>query len=503
MEEGRATVASAPGKVLLAGGYLVLERPLAGLVLSVSSRFFSRVASGGGEASRQENGVREVAVTVESPQFGSVTQCQVFLCPLASGAWDARCTSTNPYVACALSWSLSLAASHSVFLPAFLSVRLEADNDFYSLLDELKRRHLPLSASSLFFLPARLSPLPSAPRKTGLGSSAALVTSLVAAVLSHLGVLSPEKTEDRKKIHNLSQFVHCLAQGKVGSGFDIASACFGSQRYVRFNSRFLDPHLRSAEAGEGVNFFSLFFPSWDSEHAPLFLAPGLRLVLGDVSVGSNTPLMVSRVLAWKVRRERKKKKKKNLCSDWFGLFSKPPSSFFFSTSALLFFLFQAEHKEEAEVLWRETNACNEAIRECLAEIALCPQAEIEAAGETPLHTWTAEEKKNNPTKKILCRLREAFAGARRGLREIGERSGTPIEPPGQTRLCDETEKKKGVIVCGVPGAGGQDAVVALVAGEKKNASAALEEFWVSWEEATVLPLLVTECPEGVRIETEK
>ena len=36
-------VASAPGKVLVAGGYLVLERPNAGLVLSTSARFYAIV----------------------------------------------------------------------------------------------------------------------------------------------------------------------------------------------------------------------------------------------------------------------------------------------------------------------------------------------------------------------------------------------------------------------------------------------------------------------------
>jgi phosphomevalonate kinase len=36
-------VASAPGKVLIAGGYLVLERPNAGLVLSTTARFYAVV----------------------------------------------------------------------------------------------------------------------------------------------------------------------------------------------------------------------------------------------------------------------------------------------------------------------------------------------------------------------------------------------------------------------------------------------------------------------------
>lgn len=36
-------VASAPGKVLMTGGYLVLERPNAGLVLSTNARFYASV----------------------------------------------------------------------------------------------------------------------------------------------------------------------------------------------------------------------------------------------------------------------------------------------------------------------------------------------------------------------------------------------------------------------------------------------------------------------------
>jgi len=38
-----SSVASAPGKVLLTGGYLVLERPNAGLVLSTNARFYAIV----------------------------------------------------------------------------------------------------------------------------------------------------------------------------------------------------------------------------------------------------------------------------------------------------------------------------------------------------------------------------------------------------------------------------------------------------------------------------
>lgn len=38
-----ATTVSAPGKVLMSGGYLVLERPNSGLVVSTTARFYTRV----------------------------------------------------------------------------------------------------------------------------------------------------------------------------------------------------------------------------------------------------------------------------------------------------------------------------------------------------------------------------------------------------------------------------------------------------------------------------
>lgn len=76
--------------------------------------------------------------------------------------------------------------------------------------------------------------------KTGLGSSAALITSLVSALLLHFSAIPPSSftdhnSEGRRLAHNLAQYVHCMAQGKVGSGFDVSAAVFGSHLYTRFN----------------------------------------------------------------------------------------------------------------------------------------------------------------------------------------------------------------------------------------------------------------------------
>jgi phosphomevalonate kinase len=85
---------------------------------------------------------------------------------------------------------------------------------------------------------------------SGLGSSACLVTSLVASLVSFFNAIQiPTKTAPTDPaalnyVHNLAQFCHCLAQGKIGSGFDVSSATYGSHRYVRFSKEVLEPLLK-------------------------------------------------------------------------------------------------------------------------------------------------------------------------------------------------------------------------------------------------------------------
>lgn len=58
--EARSTVVSCPGKVLFAGGYLVLDRDYRGLVVATASRFYTVVRPLVGPSPR---------VVVRSPQF--------------------------------------------------------------------------------------------------------------------------------------------------------------------------------------------------------------------------------------------------------------------------------------------------------------------------------------------------------------------------------------------------------------------------------------------------
>ncbi|MBI4044527.1 MAG: phosphomevalonate kinase [Candidatus Diapherotrites archaeon] len=67
--------------------------------------------------------------------------------------------------------------------------------------------------------------------KLGFGSSAAITTAVVSAVLLHHGI-KPESDE----LFKLSTLAHYFAQGKIGSGFDVAASVLGGALfYTRFD----------------------------------------------------------------------------------------------------------------------------------------------------------------------------------------------------------------------------------------------------------------------------
>ncbi len=138
----KCTVVSAPGKVLLTGGYLVLQRPFGGLVLSLSSRFHAKVEQSG----PVDASTRLVSVRVDSPQFDTVAHYEIVFGE--NGQID--CKASNPYVSNALKWALAF-ARHRHRPLGNLHVTVVADNDFYSMLDELNVRKIFLCFFFFFF----------------------------------------------------------------------------------------------------------------------------------------------------------------------------------------------------------------------------------------------------------------------------------------------------------------------------------------------------------------
>ncbi|KAG5992268.1 hypothetical protein E4U54_003704, partial [Claviceps lovelessii] len=178
-----------------------------------------------------------------------------------------------------------------------------ADNDYYS-------QTAPSTGTTTTGRPGRFSeftvPLSGA-NKTGLGSSAALVTALTASLLSHylpLSLFDVSSPSGRRTLHNLAQVAHCAAQGKVGSGFDVAAAVYGSCLYRRFSPELLGQLPEAGSPGFSDKLASLVDDQqWDVDiqtHA-LSLPPGLALRMCDVDCGSQTVGMVKKVLAWRAR----------------------------------------------------------------------------------------------------------------------------------------------------------------------------------------------------------
>ena len=402
------TRCSSPGKVLITGGYLVLQQPLSGLVLSLSSRFEATIEDGD---VHDDSSSDVCKVLCCSPQFETEVCYGVDLAKChCSVIGDG---SRNPYIANAILWSLKFSEMVTQRSEAFLArlkkgfrVTVLGDNDFYSQLDELERRNLPCTSESLASLPKhlRVGKGLNSMKKTGLGSSAAMVTCIVGAICAHVGNMKlplrgediVEEEEDLQKIHNLAQFVHCLAQGKIGSGFDVSSACFGSQCYTRFSPTCLDALLKGAESNadhmETLLEQQLMKP-WDNKHLRFRLPLGMKLVLGDVSVGSNTPLMVSKVLKWK-----------------------------------------KENAEEANLLWKAIAEHNDSIRHLFESIEKeGVSEEVKACSKVHHSEWSSSK-----TGNLLSKTRKAFVSARKGLKEMGTRADVPIEPEEQTALCDAT-----------------------------------------------------------------
>jgi phosphomevalonate kinase len=148
-------------------------------------------------------------------------------------------------------------------------------------------------------------------------------------------------------------------------------------------------------------------------------------------------------------------------------------------------------------------------------LSLLPQADPEdyaeclsRASKSTYAQWivqSAPEAKAHEVTNRLVILRKLFGRMRELLRVMGKEAGVEIEPPSQTLLADKTETMQGVLCAGVPGAGGHDAIFAIVL--SYSARSQVEDMWSGWgsDGTAVCPLLLSAeggLDGGVRVEEE-
>jgi phosphomevalonate kinase len=350
----------------------------------------------------------------------------------------------NPFVETTLAYVLTYLHHLPIEPVGDLCITILADDDYYSHTRSSRKGSFSKFDVSLADV-----------HKTGLGSSAALVTALTAALLvAFLPDASPAPlSSNQDVIHNLAQASHCAAQGKVGSGFDVAAAVYGSCLYRRFTPSILEQIGEVASDGFGERLHRCVEnldsgQRWDTEvlKQAVQIPRSLRLVMCDVDCGSQTPGMVKKVLTWRQ-----------------GM------------------------PEEANLLWSALQQGTEDLCEELKRLA-------------QLNGITAPKYQN---------LRDIISTIRSLVREMSDKSGVPIEPPLQTDLLDACSAIPGVLGGLVPGAGGYDAIVVLVEDNEK-ALANLQNLLDGWKGRVeqgssvtmgkVSLLGVKQAVQGIRVE---
>jgi phosphomevalonate kinase len=466
------TIVSAPGKVLFAGGFLVLDRAHTGVVFGLDARIHILVIPEALPFSSQNQRApttsslsdATTSILVQSPQFRDANWgynvygdggkgVQITQMDEAGDGVDAiqLTTSRNKFVETTLRYVLTYVAHVRSVLEVVgakigLRVRILADDDYYSSSGSSNRKPEEGRRKGFADFGVKLSDA----HKTGLGSSAALTTALVGALLNHyLGV--DQNPRRLSVVHNLAQAAHCAAQGKVGSGFDVAAAVYGSCLYRRFSPSVLEAVGEGDSDGFGERLHrcveDLAETKWDVEvYGDRVKVPeGLLLVLCDVDCGSETPSMVRKMLAWR-----------------------------------------KEKPDEASVLWTSLQ---------MGQEELCK--ELDKVGNLSFQEGRSD---------TYDALGDTIATIRSLVREMSVKSGVPVEPEVITELLDYCSSVEGVVGGMAPGAGGYDAVALLVRNDG-HAVNELQRRLQGWKSSKagaqigqVSLLNVKQDNEGVRVE---
>lgn len=230
---GLVTEAKAPGKILWIGGYSVLERPNISFVSAVNAYVRAKAES-------LDNKVVLNAIPLKMRSEGTIDA-------------DGRISIMNlPKELLLMKTSVEVSLRYASSLGTMITgVSVTTDND---------------SQFSYTIASGKVA-------KSGLGSSAALTVAVVKAVLG-----SQPVKYDSEIVHKLAQTAHSIATGKIGSGFDIAAATYGSIIYTRYS-----PEIVKMLPAEYTNqqLRELIDSKWDYTAEPFSLPKQFKLLFAN------------------------------------------------------------------------------------------------------------------------------------------------------------------------------------------------------------------------------
>ncbi|MEM3227738.1 MAG: hypothetical protein QXK65_02210 [Candidatus Micrarchaeaceae archaeon] len=248
--------AKAHGKILWLGGYSILEKQNVGYVTSVDAGTHVYL-----------KGLENDEIRVIAEDFGADVRGKL---DRGSGRLDIKVPQELKLVKTAVQAVLYHALNEGATLSGF----------------EIKTKNDPAFSY-------RISSDGKAVSKSGLGSSAAVTVAAIGALMEHFGL---EFNKD-DALHKLAQISHSVATGKIGSGFDIASAVYGDIIYSRYSPEIVKEFPQEFDK-EDVS--SAIKRKWDYSIEPMKLPENLKFAVADfVGAAAITTTMVGSVNMFK------------------------------------------------------------------------------------------------------------------------------------------------------------------------------------------------------------
>ncbi|KAA6388468.1 MAG: putative Phosphomevalonate kinase [Streblomastix strix] len=294
--------------------------------------------------------------------------------------------------------------------------------------------------------------------KTGLGSSACLVTSLTATLVSYFDKTIPVSNTDQyasfiNKTFRISHYVHSLLQGRYGSGFDVSCCCYGTQIFKQGERKPIksESNIQEKEINQRIEWEDIPLPDLHIFDHTLhdgsiqLLSPfpsALWICICEIGDGSSTVSLASQLNEWKKKAKEGEKTSEQQSYDIFNQLREV-------NQQLIEDIVKLKQKEN--------------------EITQNYKKDVKCASfQEELNTWrfSNEEsdiqqspyKQNQTTHQLISRVSQSFRRYKHSLLRITEESKVQIVPPFAEQLAESAEQVPGVLACGVPGAGGEDAL---------------------------------------------
>ena len=402
-------IIKSPGKSLLSGGYLILDKSKRGLVINIdtyiSCESYYLIKGKSNESEKNSllfniysEYLNQNFNYIVSMDFNNDNELKIFEKNDKDNKWIKNCIISS------------------------LLIYLSKNNNFNDLFNSNNKIEINITIKSDYRFYSYSPDNISQKIKTGLGSSSAFINSLTSnLILTYDKILNKKIYPKNIVIKNLVDnnikaiilgsclLSNNLSQNKIGSCFDIISSLFGSQIFIQTQQNiFLNsPFYLNEENKSKINNFIEYLKS---EYIPniLFLNENNKYLKNkiyfvSIEIGSDTRIFVKKVLEY-----ANNKKKDKLFDD--DLFS-------------------------------QLNALNEKI----------------------INLFLNDSNIDNSLIKELCIKYRII------LRKISEESKVDIEPGILTPLLDNLIKLDDIIYAICPGAGGYDSII-IMAKDKINES---------------------------------